>query len=176
MTKYALLCGSAPDGMMQKKVDGVYDSLLAENGGRFEENEIMIFPNGIDEASLAYVLNNLRMSGIEQVLLYVCTVTPVEDSEKTIWLGGNEIRKVIFEKPAALTEFIERDIKRSCREVSDMRCATIVPGGIDLSGDACGGEFSVQVVYDSDREFVDGGEYYLDAECAMEMWGAGDKL
>ena len=143
MSKYALLCGSAPDGKIQKKIDSMYDSLLSENGGRYEENEIMIFPNGIDEASLVYVMNSLRMGGIEQVLLYICTVTPVENSERTVWLGGNEIRKVIFEKPAKLAEFVLKNTPSS-----EIR------------------KHSVQVVYDSDREFVDGSEYYFDEEIA----------
>ena len=158
LSKYALLCGSAPDGMMQKKIDELYDSLLSENGGRYEENEIMIFPNGIDEASLVYVLNKLRMGGVNQILLYICTVSPAEDWERTVWLGGNEIRKVIFEKPASLAGFL--------RGAS----APAVSESTDFSKQESGG-FSVQVVYDSDREFVDGSEYYFDAESAASFAG-----
>ena len=154
MAKYALLCGSAPDGKIQKKIDSMYDSLLSENGGPYEENEIMIFPNGIDEVSLVYVLNNLRMGGVNQILLYICTVSPAEDWERTVWLGGNEIRKVIFEKPASLAGFVQKSGKNPVGE----------EGG-------SGGKFFVQVVYDSDREFVDGSEYYFDAERAASFAG-----
>lgn len=145
MKHFALLCGSAPDGMIQKKIDSMYDSLLTENGGPYSEDEIMIFPNGIDESSLVYVLNNLRMAGMEQIFLFVCTVTPVSDCEKTVWLGGNEIHKGIFEKPASLAEFVLGDEKSS-----------------------------IQVVYDSDREFIDGGEYYLDTESASDVFASGE--
>ncbi len=151
LKSYALLCGSAPDGLMQKKVDSMYDSLLTENGGRFEENEIMIFPNGIDEASLVYVLNNLKMSGIEQIFLYVCTVTPVSDSEKTVWLGGYEIKKTVFEKSASLAEFV-------------------LAGGEDTEQ----GRINVQVIYDCDREFIDGNDYYLDSESASDVFASGE--
>ena len=156
MTKYALLCGSAPEGKIQKKIDSMYDSLLAENGGRFAGNEIMIFPNGIDEASLVYVLNNLRMGGVEQILLYICTVTPSFDYEKTVWLGGNEIRKVIFEKSAVLADFVLSHGRKSCAWDAGEQV----------------GKMSVQVVYESDGEFVDGGEYFFDAELVAEGFGA----
>ena len=156
MVRYALLCGSAPDGKIQKKIDSMYDSLLSENGGPYEENEIMIFPNGIDEVSLVYVLNNLRMSGIEQILLYICTASPVFDYEKTVWLGGNEIRKVIFEKPASLAGFL--------------RGAGAASETADFSMRDVGG-FSVQVVYDSDRTYMSGEDYFFDAALSPEFWG-----
>ena len=76
MTRYALLCGSAPQGKMQRKVDAMYDTLIA---GGWDECDIMVFPNGIDEAALVYVLTNLRMSGLGHLLIYVCTQTPVAD-------------------------------------------------------------------------------------------------
>lgn len=149
MKHYAILCGSAPEGKIQKKIDRMYESLLEENDGLYAENEIMIFPNGIDESTLIYVMNNLRMSGIESVFVYVCTVTPVADYEKTVWLGGNEIRKSLFEQPAALSAFVFANDDNSADK----------------------GKFPVQVVYDSCREFEDGGEYYYDADYAEQVWG-----
>lgn len=49
LVRHAILCGAAPKGMIQKKLDEMYDSLLRENGGLFCESEIVIFPNGVTE-------------------------------------------------------------------------------------------------------------------------------
>lgn len=129
--RYALLCGSAPEGKIQKKIDSMYESLRQENGGMFKDNEIMIFPNGTDETLIAYTLDRLFLEGTEQVFIYVCTESPVLDYEKAVWLGGNEINKSVFEEPKP---------------------------------------FSVQVVYDSDRDFIDSDEYYFDEQSAGELW------
>lgn len=142
MSQYAVLLGSAPEGKIQKKIDSTYDSLVQESAALYSESEIMIFPNGIDEANLICFLNDLRMNGINRIFLYICTVTPVSDYEKTVWLGGNEIRKSVFEKPASLAEYI------------------LVNGGESLPEEKC----SVQVVYDFDREFIDGSAYFYDAQ------------
>lgn len=157
MFKYALLCGSAPEGKIQKKIDIMYDSLLLENGGTYEENEIMIFPNGIDEQNLVSFLNQLCMSGVNQILLYICTVSQVFDCEKTVWLGGNEIRKAFLENPASLSGFINK--KRNNSFLQESFSAS---------------DFSVQIIYDSDREFIEGSEYFLDEDCAKEFLAMGE--
>lgn len=126
----------------------MYESLLEENGGLYSENEIMIFPNGIDELNIAYFMNSLRAGRITEILLYFCPVSPVLDFEKTVWLGGNEIRKSIFEQPTALDGFI-RQFSCDC--------------------DRIGESFSVQVIYDSDCKFMNCEEYYLDKECAITV-------
>ncbi|MCR5724198.1 MAG: hypothetical protein K6G80_03835 [Treponema sp.] len=135
--RYALLCGSAPEGKIQEKLDEMYDFLSSKAGGSWTEDELMLFPNGITEDVLVSVLSQLVVSGVKQLFLYVCTQMPVAESEKTVWLGGNEIRKELFEKPASLADF-----------VTGQGHGELVP--------------DVQVIYDSDREFVDAGEYYLE--------------
>ena len=97
MTRSAILCGSAPDGFTQKKINEMHDFLTGEAGGSWAEKEITIFPNGVDEAMLSFVLERLRADKTEQILLYICTLSPVVDEDKTVWLGGDEIHKSLIE-------------------------------------------------------------------------------
>ena len=97
MKKHAVLCGSAPDGFTQKKINQMHDFLTSEAGGFWAEKDIVIFPNGVSESMLAFVFERLEAEKTEQILLYVCTLSPVVDSDKSVWLGGEEIRKSLIE-------------------------------------------------------------------------------
>ena len=97
MKKYAILCGSAPRGFSQKKINEMYDFLTSSSGGAWAEKEIVFFPNGVDDAMLAFVLERLKADKAEQILLYICTLTPVADEDKSVWLGGYEVRKSLIE-------------------------------------------------------------------------------
>lgn len=97
MTRYAILCGSAPDGFTQKKINEMHDFLTSDAGGAWAEKEIVFFPNGVDDAMLAFMLERLKADKAEQILLYICTLTPVVDEDKSVWLGGYEVRKSLIE-------------------------------------------------------------------------------
>ena len=97
MKRHAIICGSAPDGFTQKKINEMHDFLTSEAGRFWAEKEITIFPNGVDEAMLSFVLERLRADKTEQILLYICTLSPVVDEDKTVWLGENEIHKSLIE-------------------------------------------------------------------------------
>lgn len=97
LKKYAILCGSAPDGFTQKKINEMHDFLASSSGGLWAEKDIAIFPNGVDEPTLSFVLERLKADKTEQILLYICTLTPVADKEKSVWLGGDEVRKIVIE-------------------------------------------------------------------------------
>ena len=97
MTRHAILCGSAPDGFTQKKINEMHDFLTSEAGGFWAEKEIVIFPNGVSEAMLSFVLERLKADKTEQILLYICTLSPVADDDKSVWLGGDELRKSVIE-------------------------------------------------------------------------------
>ena len=101
MKHYAILCGSAPDGFTQKKINEMHDFLTSEAGGFWAEKEITIFPNGVDEAMLSFVLERLKADKTEQILLYICTLSPVADEDKSVWLGGEELRKSVIESVAS---------------------------------------------------------------------------
>ena len=97
MKRCAILCGSAPDGFTQKKINEMHDFLTSEAEGFWAEKEITIFPNGVDEAMLTFVLERLKADKTEQILLYICTLSPVADEDKSVWLGGDELRKSMIE-------------------------------------------------------------------------------
>ena len=97
MTRHAILCGSAPNGFTQKKINEMHDFLTSEAGRFWAEKKITIFPNGVDEAMLSFVLERLRADKTEQILLYICTLLPVADEDESVWLGGEEVRKSMLE-------------------------------------------------------------------------------
>ena len=39
----------------------------------------------------------LRESSKVKLFLYICTLSPVSESEKSVWLGGEEVRKSVIE-------------------------------------------------------------------------------
>ena len=118
MTRHAFLCGCAPDGFTQKKINEMHDFLTGEAGGSWTEKEITIFPNGVTEAMLSFVLERLRADKTEQILLCICTLSPVADEDESVWLGGEEVRKTVVE--AACADGRGQVVYDSCREfVSD---------------------------------------------------------
>ena len=74
----------------------MYDFLTSSSGGAWAEKEIVFFPNGVDDAMLAFVLERLKVDKAEQILLYICTLTPVAEEDKSVWLGGYEVRKSLI--------------------------------------------------------------------------------
>lgn len=127
---------------------------LASKKNSFGKSGIISFPNGISEKTLRQILENIK-SEIEnekreesayenlsdffhfinprkiknevleneksEILLYVCTLSPVSEREKSFWAGGEEISKNVFES------------------FSQTKNA---PG------------LEIQIIYDSDRNFV----------------------
>ena len=70
------------------------------------------------------------------------------NGERTVWLGGNEIRKRILEHPASLAGFVRAD-------------------GTDDSDE----EFEVQVVYDSGRDLISDGDWSYDDRLVEARFG-----
>ena len=136
MTRYALLCGSAPNDFRQKKLEDLHNELLIKDGWH-----VTAFANGIDELTLEYALNNIfdgsagdEASGVRHasVLLYFCARSEADLNAKmadadceVVRLGENEIR---------------RDVISYCAELARK----------------CDVDFSV--VYDFDSELVSEGE------------------
>ena len=110
LTRHAILCGSAPDGFTQKKINEMHDFLISEACGSWAEKDIVIFPNGVDEAMLSFVLERLKADKTEQILLYICTLSPVAESDKSVWLGGEEVRKSVIEASASSATGIEAQV------------------------------------------------------------------
>ena len=120
MTRHAILCGSVPDGFTQKKINEMHDFLTSETGGSWAEKDIVIFPNGVTEAMLSFVLERLRTDKTEQILLYICTLSPVADEDESVWLGGKEVRKSVIESVASASSATGIEVQvvyDSCREM-----------------------------------------------------------
>ena len=134
LKKHAILCGSAPDGFTQKKINEMHDFLTSEAGGSWAEKEVTIFPNGVSEAMLSFVLERLKADKTEQILLYICTLSPVADEDKSVWLGENEVRKSVIESVASASSATGKSepVKSSIQVIYD-----------------CGGEF------ESDEEVLE---------------------
>lgn len=111
MTRYALLCGSAPEDFRQKKLADMHDFLVTEAGGTLPESNIVVFPNGVPELMLESVLNNTLHDECDSLLLYFCTETPFSDDEASIWLCGNEIRKSVVNYYVSLAKDFETDFQ-----------------------------------------------------------------
>lgn len=125
LNHYAILCGSAPYGFTQKKINEMHDFLISSSGNEWVEKEIVFFPNGVDDSMLAFVLERLKADKIEQIFLYICTMSPVAEEDKSVWLGGYEVRKSLIEAFCAdgrgqviydCGREITRNEKISCKE------------------------------------------------------------
>ena len=101
LTRHAVLCGSAPLGFTQKKINEMHSFLVSAEGGGWQEKEITVFPNGVSEVLLSFTLDRLKAAKTDYILLYICTESAVSASEKSVWLGGEEIRRSVFESVLA---------------------------------------------------------------------------
>ena len=70
------------------------------------------------------------------------------NGERTVWLGGNEIRKRILEQPAGLAGFVRADCADDSYE-----------------------DLSVQVVYDSGRDLISDEDWSYDDSLVEARFG-----
>ena len=122
MTRYALLCGSAPNDFRQKKLEDLHNELLKKDG-----YHVTCFANGIDELTLEYALNNIfegnagdEAGGVRHVnvLLYFCVQTKADLSAKmadadcdVVRLGENEIRREVISYYEELSKKLELEMQ-----------------------------------------------------------------
>ena len=118
MNGFALLCGSAPKGFRQRKIEDMYDFLTGGAGGRYEPENIIVFPNGTNELFLENLLNASFDKASEEdegnVLLYLCTREETDLSAElsdcavpgveAVRLGEDEVRKEVIAYYAGLAE------------------------------------------------------------------------
>lgn len=115
MTRHAVLCGSAPLGFTQKKINEMHSFLVSAEGGGWQEKEITVFPNGVSEALLSFAIERLKSQKTDYILLYICAESAVSAGEKSVWLGGEEISKSVFKD--VLADGSWQVILDSCREM-----------------------------------------------------------
>lgn len=80
MSTITIIIGSAPEDYRQKKIEEKCDSWFAN------DEEYVGSPNGIDEATLKSILNNVFEKHPDQIIFYICTLEPVKEANKTIKL------------------------------------------------------------------------------------------
>ena len=120
---FALLCGSAPKGWRQKKLEHKYDFLVnSQECGCYKPDTIVVFPNGVNELFLESLLNeafektsNESDDGaMGKVLLYLCARDQVDlnaelsdcdvPGVEVVRLGEEELRKDVLAYYAELAE------------------------------------------------------------------------
>ena len=116
MAKYALLCGAAPLGYRQKKIEEKQNSL--EKCSDYKPGSVVVFPNGIEELFLESVLNeafekvaseddeNTDSESTGEVILYLCAQSKADlnaelsdccaEGVTAFRLGNYEIRKEVI--------------------------------------------------------------------------------
>lgn len=94
MPRFSVLLGSSPEDYRQKKIEEMFDFLDSKKSAG---DSIVAFANGISEIMLEMVLDNSVKQKPGSIFLYICTLQTVGESEESIWLGGEEIRKDVIE-------------------------------------------------------------------------------
>ena len=97
MQRNAILCGSAPLGFTQKKLNEMHGFLISSAGGAWQEKEITIFPNGVSEAMLLFVLGQLKSQKIDYILLYIYALKQVlQTVKKAFGLAAKRFTRKYF--------------------------------------------------------------------------------
>ena len=115
MKRYAILCGNAKEDYEQTKISLMHEKLLS-NG--WAENEITIFPNGVNELLLEYALNNCvehtrndKSDCAVKIFLYICALSQDCIKDDYITLGNDEIRKSVIAHYAAVAEKVGAEMQ-----------------------------------------------------------------
>lgn len=69
--------------------------LQTTQGGNYQNDEILLLPNGTDEKTLKRLVEIL---GGNKILFYICTTYATEDWERKIWVSENEIDKRLLKR------------------------------------------------------------------------------
>lgn len=121
LNHYAILCGSAPEGFRQKKLEDMYDFLINPEGKKYKPENIIAFSSGITELYLEGLLNELfdRASDYEnsEVFLYLCAEKEPDlhaevsgcsvSGIEVVKLGHEEVRKEVISYYQKLAEMME---------------------------------------------------------------------
>ena len=107
MSRFAVLCGAAPDGFRQEKLAETYDSLVAGEK-KVPPANIIVFPNGVHELLLEGALSQILDEEPEEILicffaLAEADLNALSDYEATgtgriplVRLGKDEIRREVI--------------------------------------------------------------------------------
>ena len=142
MKRYAVLAGiSRKAGFQQKYLCDIYDFLKSTSGGSWSDREILILPEGVDEAMLKFTLRRVQEDGTDFLFMYFCGNEDDTVSADGFTVGGEKIKRIYIEETC-----------KSQVVVFDA-CTAVV--SVD---DDCDGE------NESEEDFVDDGDYVSDEE------------
>lgn len=98
------------NSVVSKEKNYIFAYKVAENA-RLEKSG---YENLEDALSIPHdedVSEGLRESSKVKIFLYICTLSPVSENEKSVWFGGEEVRKSVIEDFAAEDSASEIDLQ-----------------------------------------------------------------
>lgn len=99
MTRYAILAGiSQKCGFQQKSLCDIYNFLKSREGGAWSDQEILILPEGVDEAMLKFILRRVAEAGTDFLFLYFCGIETDSVTQDGFTIGGEKIKRVCIEE------------------------------------------------------------------------------
>ncbi|MDY4524149.1 MAG: hypothetical protein SPE03_03850 [Treponema sp.] len=99
MSRYAILAGiSSKNGFQQKSLCDIYDFLKSRAGGAWSDQEILILPEGVDEAMLKFILRRVAEAGTDFLFLYFCGIETDSVTQDGFTIGGEKIKRVYIEE------------------------------------------------------------------------------
>lgn len=91
LASYAILCGSAPKGFRQKKLEEMYNFLESKNGANQNDARVIAFPNGVNELILEGMLNNALEKASDETAEVLLYLYAEEESDLKAELSGSAI-------------------------------------------------------------------------------------
>ena len=99
MTRYAVLAGiSKKCGFQQKSLCDIYDFLKSRAGGAWSDREILILPEGVDEAMLKFILRRVAELGTDFLFMYFCGNADDWGNADGFTIGGEKIKRICIEE------------------------------------------------------------------------------
>lgn len=99
MSRYAILAGiSSKNGFQQKSLCDIYDFLKSRAGGAWSDQEILILPEGVDEAMLKFILRRVAEAGTDFLFLYFCGIETDSVTQDGFTIGGEKIKHFYIEE------------------------------------------------------------------------------
>ncbi len=94
-------CGivSFPNGASEKTLKHILENIKNEiENAKREKEAYCNLAKAIQIQKSESLQNGLQENAKIKILLYICTLSPVADEDKSVWLGGEEIRKSVIEE------------------------------------------------------------------------------
>ena len=99
MKRYAILAGiSEKVEFQQESLCDIYNFLKSTDGGSWSDREILILPEGVDEAMLKFILRRVQEDGTDFLFLYFCGNENDHLTSDGFTIGGEKIKRIYIEE------------------------------------------------------------------------------